>query len=122
MVLAPRKAGVSHAVFKTRYEQHMRMISELCGDAAPLSHKRFYPQHDDTTGKPKLLSGDEDDMPYSVIVLMDFADEAAFGKFCAVLATDEARAMVEADEAGFWEREGMKVMVVEAHGGSRVEC
>lgn len=121
MVMAPRKAGVSHETFKNRYEQHMRMIADLSGDAAPLSHTRYYPLHDNLTGKPKLLSGNEDEMPYSVVVLMEFADEQAFGRFCAALATEEAKAKVEADEAGFWEREGMQVMVVEGHGGRRDE-
>lgn len=117
MVMAPRKADVSHETFKNRYEQHMRMIADLSGDAAPLSHTRYYPQHDNLTGKPKLLSGNEVEMPYSVVVLMEFADGQAFSRFCAALATEEANAKVEADEAGFWEREGMKVMVVEGHGG-----
>lgn len=41
LVLAARKAGVSHETFKNRYERHMQMIADLCGTYAPLSHTRW---------------------------------------------------------------------------------
>lgn len=117
MVLAPRKQGVTHEDFKTRYERHMLMVAALCGDAAPISHTRFYPKHDSVTDKPELLAGDAKDMPYAAVVLMEFEDETACQRFFAVLSTENANEKIMADEAGFWEREGMKVMVVEKHGG-----
>lgn len=116
MVFANRKQGITHNAFKTRYEQHMLMISDLCGDAAPLSHSRFYPKHDSLTDKPNLLAGNADENFYSVVVVMEFKDEEAWGKFCAVLGTESASEKVLDDEAGFWEREGMKVVVVESCG------
>lgn len=113
MVFAPRKAGITHDEFKTRYEQHMLMVAELCGDAAPLSHTRWYPQHAGVDDKPVLLAGNAEDMYYDTIATMVFEDEAAFNRFCGALATEEAKAKIEADEAGFWDRSRMKVVVIE---------
>jgi hypothetical protein len=117
MVLAPLKQGVTHEEFKSRYERHMIMVAELAGDAAPHSHTRFYPKLDSTTGKPVLLAGDADDKSYAAVVLMEFEDEVASQRFFAALSTESANEKIMADEAGFWERDGMKVMVVEKHGG-----
>jgi hypothetical protein len=117
MVLAPLKQGVTHEEFKVRYERHMLMVDELAGDAAPLSHTRFYPKVDSTTGKPVLLAGDAEDKSYAAVVLIEFENEAAFQRFFAALSTTSASEKIMADEAGFWEREGMKVMVVEKYGG-----
>ncbi|CAI7584553.1 unnamed protein product [Penicillium glandicola] len=111
MVFAPRKADITHEEFKTRYEQHMVMVADICGDAAPVSHTRSYLKHDERSN-PILLAGSVD-QSYDVVVTMTFEDEAGFGRFCQALDTPEARAMIEADEAGFWDRERMKVMVVE---------
>ncbi|KAF7556414.1 hypothetical protein G7Z17_g1477 [Cylindrodendrum hubeiense] len=111
MIFAPRMPGITHEVFKTRYEQHMNMVAELCGDAAPLSHTRWYPKHD-ADDKPVLLAGNADDMYYDCIITMLFEDEAAFGRFTGSLLTEEANAKIEADEAGFWDRSRMKVMVM----------
>ncbi|KAJ5607333.1 hypothetical protein N7537_003952 [Penicillium hordei] len=111
IVFAPRKSTITHEEFKARYEQHMRMVTEICGDAAPLSHTRSYLKHD-TKSTPMLLAGSVDET-YDAVVTMSFEDEAAFGRFCLALNTPEAKAMIEADEAGFWDQERMKVMVVE---------
>lgn len=111
MVFAPRKATITHEEFKTRYEQHMRMVADISGDAAPLSHTRSYLKHD-ASSNPMLLAGSVDET-YDAVVTMSFDDEAAFGRFTQALNTPEAKAMIEADEAGFWDRERMKVMVVE---------
>lgn len=113
MVLAPRKEGITHERFKDRYERHMRMVMDLCRDAAPLSHTRWYPQHDSLTDKPTLFAGNAMDLHYAVIVLMEFEDERHSQKFFDALSTPDANAKIIADEAGFWERDGMKVMVVE---------
>lgn len=111
LVLAARKPGVSHATFKTRYENHMSMVTKLAGSAGPLSHTRWYIQHDDDD-KPALLAGDVECMCYDAVVLMTFRDEAAWREFFGVLAGNEAKRLVEADEEGFWDRERMRVMVV----------
>ena len=111
MVFAPRKSNITHEEFKSRYEQHMRMVAGLCGDAAPLSHTRSYLKHD-AESTPILLAGSANEA-YDAVVTMSFEDDAAFGRFCLALNTPEAKAMIEADEAGFWDRERMKVMVVE---------
>jgi hypothetical protein len=111
MVFATRKTSITHEEFKTRYEQHMRMIADICGDAAPLSHTRSYLQHD-ARSNPILQAGSVDET-YDAVVTMSFQDEAAWGRFCLALDTPEAKTMIEADEAGFWDRERMKVMVVE---------
>lgn len=116
MVMAPRKSGITHEEFKSRYERHMQMVAELSGDAAPLSHTRFYPKHDSLTDKPMLLAGDAEEMCYSVVVLMEFENELASQRFFAALSTESANAKIMEDEAGFWEREGMKVMVVDKLG------
>lgn len=113
MVLAPRKSGLTHSDFQRRYEQHMVMVAGLCGDAAPLSHTRWYPHHDTTSDKPVLLAGDvEKDACPSVIVLMEFEDEAAFGRFHEALLSEEANRRILEDEEGFWEREGMMCFAV----------
>ncbi|SPN96636.1 uncharacterized protein DNG_00157 [Cephalotrichum gorgonifer] len=112
MIFAPRKAGITHEEFKARYEQHMRMVAEICGDAAPLKHTRSYLKHD-VAAKPVLLAGNAEEMYYDAIVNMVFEDEAAFGRFHAALTTEEATAKIEADEAGFWDRSRMKVIVVD---------
>lgn len=112
MVFANRKPGVTHNEFKRRYEQHMRMVKEMCGETMPLSHTRWYPQHEGADDKPVLLAGDGDETHYDAIVLMEFEDEAAFRKFHATLLTEETNARIEADEAGFWDRSRMKVFVV----------
>ncbi|KAJ5412996.1 hypothetical protein N7465_005301 [Penicillium sp. CMV-2018d] len=111
IVFASRKPTITHEEFKARYEQHMRMVAEICGDAAPLSHTRSYLKHD-AESTPILLAGSVNEA-YDAVVTMSFEDEAAFGRFCLALNTPEAKAMIEADEAGFWDRERMKVMVVE---------
>lgn len=59
-----------------------------------------------------LLAGSVNET-YDAVVTMSFEDEAAFGRFCLALNAPEAKAMIEADEAGFWDQERMKVMVVE---------
>ncbi|KAH7161869.1 EthD domain-containing protein [Dactylonectria macrodidyma] len=112
MIFASRKAGITHEEFKTRYEQHMRLVAEICGDATPLKHTRWYPQHDGPNDTPQLLAGNADEMNYDVIVEMTFEDEAAWGRFYTALSTEEAAAKIEADEAGFWDRSRMKVMVI----------
>ncbi|KAJ5496733.1 Dimeric alpha-beta barrel [Penicillium fimorum] len=111
MVFASRKSNITHEEFKTRYEQHMRMVAGLCGDAAPVSHTRLYLKHD-AGSNPMLLAGSVHET-YDVVVTMSFEDEAGFGRFCQALDTPKAKAMIEADEAGFWDRERMKVLVVE---------
>ncbi|KAJ5782485.1 Dimeric alpha-beta barrel [Penicillium paradoxum] len=110
MVFAPRKAGITHEQFKNRYEQHMQMIAGICGDAAPVSHTRWYLQHEGD--EAVLLAGNPAEMRYDAVVLMSFEDAAGFKRFTAALDTDEAKALVEADEAGFWDRERMKVVIV----------
>lgn len=89
----------------------MQMITELCGDAAPVSHTRWYLQHDERD-EPVLLAGNAAEMVHDAVVVMSFEDEAGFERFCAVLDKGEAKAMVEADEAGFWDRGRMKVVAV----------
>jgi hypothetical protein len=111
LVLAARKPGVSHATFKTRYENHMSMVTKLAGSAGPLSHTRWYIQHHDND-KPAFLAGEAEGICYDAVVLMTFRDEAASRGFFGVLAGDEAKGLIEADEEGFWDREKMKVMVV----------
>ncbi|KAH7009895.1 hypothetical protein EDB80DRAFT_892024 [Ilyonectria destructans] len=113
MLFAPRKVGITHDEFKTRYEQHMRMVAEICGDAAPLSHTRWYPQHVGEDDKPVLLAGNAEEMYYDAIVMMVFEDEAAFNRFHRALLTEEANARIEADEAGFFDRSRMKIVVIE---------
>lgn len=117
LVLAKRKAGVTREEFKESYERHMRMVTDLCGDAAPLSHTRWYPQSDSSTDKPILLAGDADDFQYAAVLVLEFTDEEAWQKFYVAVSTPEASEKILEDEAGFWEREGMKVMVVEKCGG-----
>ncbi|KAL0940444.1 putative e protein [Colletotrichum truncatum] len=112
MVFAGRKAGISHEEFKKRYEQHMHLVEEICGDAMPLRHTRVYPQQDNATNKPLLLAGNADEMYYDVIATITFDDEAASRKFYEALSTPEAAAKIEADEAGFWDRSRMHVVVV----------
>ena len=112
-VLAPRKPGVSHETFKARYERHMSLVREICGDEnMPLRHTRTYFRHDDQD-KPVMIAGDAADMPWDCIVQMDFADEAAFARFGAPLMTGEGQARILADEEGFWDRTKMKMMVVD---------
>jgi len=91
----------------------MQMVAEISGDAAPLSHTRWYPQHDGVDDTPILLAGNAEEMYYDAVVLMVFENEAAFGRFYGTLSTEEAKAKIEADEAGFWDRSRMKVMVIE---------
>lgn len=112
MIFAPRKPGVSHEEFKARYERHMKMIAEISGDAMPLRHTRYYLQHGGPEDKPRLLAGNTDEMFYDAIVHMSFEDDVAFHRFYDALMTDEANATIEADEAGFWDRGRMKVVVV----------
>jgi hypothetical protein len=117
LVLAPRKDGVTHEEFKIRYERHMLMVAKIAGEAAPLSHTRYYPKHDSVTDKPILLAGDAEETGYAAVVLMEFEDESACQKFFAVLGAESAKDSIMEDEEGFWQREGMKVMVVDRYGG-----
>jgi hypothetical protein len=117
LVLAPRKDGVTHEEFKIRYERHMLMVAKIAGEAAPLSHTRYYPKHDSVTGKPILLAGNAEETCYAAVVLMEFEDESACQKFFAVLGAESAKDSIMEDEEGFWQREGMKVMVVDRYGG-----
>lgn len=110
MIFAGRKDGVTHDYFKSRYERHMLMIKEICGDAMPLRHTRWYPKHEGD--KPALVVGKPEEMYYDVIVTMEFEDEAAYGRFVAALMEEEANAKVLADEAGFWDRNRMNLVVV----------
>merc|ERR1739848_274533 len=58
IVLAPRKAGVTHEDFKARYEQHMHLVEDICGlDLMPLRHTRSYIRHDGPNDEPVLLAG-----------------------------------------------------------------
>ncbi|ROT38219.1 hypothetical protein SODALDRAFT_312785 [Sodiomyces alkalinus F11] len=112
MIFAARRAGITHEEFKKRYEQHMRMVEEICGDAMPLSHTRWYLKHEGADDKPVLLAGKADEMRYDAIVQLVFEDEAAYRRFYSALLTEEANARIEADEAGFWDREKMQVAVI----------
>jgi len=58
------------------------------------------------------MAGNTGERSYDVAVLMDFEDEAAFGRFYNTLLTEENNTKIEADEAGFWDRSNMKVVVV----------
>lgn len=113
MIIASRKAGVSHERFRERYERHMEMVKDLCGDAAPTSHTRWYPHHTSADDQPNLLAGNTEQTVPSVVVVMAFQDFAAWERFCSALSTDEAKAAIDADEAGFWDRDDMKVMIVD---------
>lgn len=95
----------------------MLMVAELCGDTVPLSHTRFYPKHDSVTEKPDLLAGDAEEKLHDVVVVMEFENEGAWQIFCTVLGTESNSKKIIDDEAGFWEREGMKVVVAERCGG-----
>ncbi|KAF9874576.1 HypE protein [Colletotrichum karsti] len=110
MVLAGRKDGITHEEFKRRYEQHMLLVEEICGDAMPLKHTRWYPPHG-ADGKPILLSGNTDEMYYDVIATITFEDKAGMERFSAALTAPEADARIMADEAGFWDRNKMHVTV-----------
>ncbi|PKS13381.1 hypothetical protein jhhlp_000152 [Lomentospora prolificans] len=112
MVFAARKPGISHDEFKSRYERHMRMVTEIAGDNMPLKHTRWYPRHEGADDKPTLLAGSAERMRYDVIVEMSFKDEAAFGRFHRALLDGEANARILEDEAGFWDRERMEVVVI----------
>ncbi|CAG8008981.1 unnamed protein product [Penicillium nalgiovense] len=111
MVFSPRKTTITHEEFKPRYEQYIRIIADVCGDAAPPSHTRSCLQHD-AKSNPMLLAGSVDET-YDAIATMSFQDEGAWGRFRCALDPPETKGMIEADEAGFWDRERMKVMVVE---------
>jgi hypothetical protein len=112
MIFAGRKDGITHDEFKNRYEQHMKLVAKLCGDAAPLKHTRRYPKHEGPDDKPVVLAGSAETMYHDVIAEMEFADEAAFHSFCGALATPDAAAAIEADEAGFWDRSRMTILVL----------
>ncbi|KAK8042948.1 hypothetical protein PG994_013431 [Apiospora phragmitis] len=106
MVFAGRKAG-----FKARYEQHMQLVKEICGDAMPLRHTRTYLARAADGDQPLLLMGKPEAMHYDVVAQI-FEDEAGWKRFTAALAAEEASARIKADEDGFWGREGTKVVVV----------
>lgn len=112
IVLASRLPGVTHEEFKRRYEQHIPLAQKLSGDAMPLLHTRTYLQHDGPDDKPLLLAGNVEDTNYDCIIQMTFAEKDGFEKFSGALMTAEAGAKIEADEAGFWDRSKMKVIVV----------
>jgi hypothetical protein len=91
----------------------MRMIADMCPKGtAPLKHTRWYLKHEGPDDKPVSIAGNLGERSYDVAVLMDFEDEAAFGRFCNTLLTEENNNKIEADEAGFWDRSNMKVVVV----------
>ncbi|KAF5510265.1 hypothetical protein CGCS363_v003718 [Colletotrichum siamense] len=117
MVLACRKDVISHDEFERRYEQHLVLVEQLCGNAMPLKHTRYYPQHGGADDKPIVLFGNNKEMKYDVIVTIEFEDEAAWQKFGAILSEPEAAAKIAADEDGFWDRNQMHVFNV---GGVKV--
>ncbi|EJT75338.1 hypothetical protein GGTG_05275 [Gaeumannomyces tritici R3-111a-1] len=112
MVLAGRKDGITHDYFKSRYEQHMHLMAKLAGDAAPLKHTRWYPKHEGPDDKPVFLAGSPDSMFHDVIAEITCESEEAFGAFVQSLNTDEAKAAIAADEAGFWDRKRQSVVVI----------
>jgi hypothetical protein len=113
IIFAGRKAGITHDEFKTRYEQHMKLVAKLCGDAAPLRHTRRYPKHEGPDDKPVVLAGSGETMYHDVVAEIAFEDEAAFNKFRGALATPDAKTAIEADEAGFWDRSRMTILVLD---------
>lgn len=122
LVLARRKAGITHEYFRARYEQHMALVSRLVGsDAMPLRHTRRYvapaPATPTTTttmgdGRGRVAGTPFDS--YDVVVDMTFADEAAWARFVAALAAPDVARAVARDEAAFWDRSRMTVAVVDA--------
>lgn len=119
IVFATRKPSITHEQFKTRYENHIRLVEEICGDAMPLEHNRWYPKHEGPDDKPVLLAGEFEEMFYDAIVQIVFEDEAAYERFYGALSTEEAKKRIEGDEDGFWDRGRMKVVVVGDVGESR---
>lgn len=110
MINAARKAGISHEEFKNRYELHIQKVAELSGDAVFLKHTRRYPKHEGDA--PAILAGRADAMYYDVIAEMEFEDKAAWGRFCQAVAAEDVAAWIEKDEADFWDRERMNVVVL----------
>lgn len=113
MVLVNRKAGVSQEEFKQRYERHMQMVKGLCGDTTPVSHTRWYHRTEGTGDQAAVLVGNAEPTIPSAVVIMEFEDKAAFERFSSVLATGQAKKKIEADEAGFWDREAMQILMVD---------
>ncbi|KAJ4288336.1 hypothetical protein N0V88_007374 [Collariella sp. IMI 366227] len=92
MILASRKPTITHSEFKTRYEQHMKLVAQLCGNAAPLKHTRRYPKHEGPDDKPILLAGNAETVPcHDVVVEMVFEDESAFGSLRFVVGELRSR-------------------------------
>ena len=119
MVLGSRLPGVTHEEFKRRYERHIsEVIPPLCKatNAMPLSHLRHYISHSSSTAEgvdePVVLFDHEGSTHYDVVVRMAFEDEAASQRFMAAVSTEEAARIVAEDEAGFWDRSRMQVVVL----------
>ena len=136
LVLARRKADITHEDFRARYEQHMAMVARLVGsEAMPLRHTRRYVAPAATTrtrttsvrGSPDPKTPgpegrDEEEsavaitgtpLDYDVVVDMSFADEAAWARFVAALSEPAVARAVAEDEAAFWDRRHMSVAVVD---------
>lgn len=114
MILAHRKAGISHQTFHDRYERHMEMVKGFCGDAPPILHMRWLPYHSaGPDGEATLLAGTKAQAVPSVVGVMTFADTAAWERFHIALSTEEARKAIAEDEAGFWDRNSMQAVEVD---------
>ena len=99
----------------------MFLVQDLCAkagpDTFPVSHTRYYPLPDGGISPPDAHEGvggraDVIVVP-GVVVALEFEDRSRWERFCMALGTEEARRMIEEDEAGFWERRGMRVVVAE---------
>lgn len=103
-----------HVSGASRLTSTLAVLQELAGDAWPLSHERHYVQRSAETGEPAaVLAGRQEDYWYDALVIMTFADGAAFRAFMARMSEPAAAvARREADEERFLDRSSLSAAVL----------
>ncbi|OTB01352.1 hypothetical protein M426DRAFT_14514 [Hypoxylon sp. CI-4A] len=112
LIFGHRLPGVSPADFKQRYEAHMANLAEpMAGPHFPVSHTRRYIARPD--GKnAAVVVGAQSDFDYDVLAEMAFEDQASYKKFAEILSTGENAQRILEDEARFFDRSRVRMVVL----------
>ncbi|ETS73992.1 hypothetical protein PFICI_13858 [Pestalotiopsis fici W106-1] len=102
-----RKPGVTPAEFRAKCEALIPLIKEITGQHFPLAHTRRYLLRTEGKGETErnpttpatVPRGSQADFDYDAIAELTFADQAAFGKFIALMQEpDNAKRIAEAED------------------------
>lgn len=111
LIFVTKKAGVSFADFKEKYEKYVNYITEVAGDAAPARQTRRY-LTEGPNDKALVLAGNADAIDFHLIVEVEFEGESGFANFAIKTGTEEIQAKIKADQSEFIDQSKITLLPV----------